>query len=566
LEVNGDDPGELKELFVDLLLKQKISCFAVMHLWNLDVAAQASWTPAQLERATELGCNSVLHVVQGLVQAGLRDVPRLWIVTRGAQAVQESEEHRAFVPQAASWGLSRAVMHEHPNLRCSLVDMAPTRETAQDAKQVARLVDEVCADGKENQLALRGDLTYTARLARCAPRIALPTNRRLELRPDGVYLLTGGLGGIGFKLAEWMHARGGRRFVLVDRQPASREAEQALATLRAGGATVRVVNVDISTAAGTSLVAAELDAMKAPLRGVVHAAGALDEDSVLKLSRQRLVGAMSAKLAGTMNILQLCDNRCPDFVVLMSSMFSFLGAPRQAALAAADAFQAAIAAHWRVGDRRVLSVHWSPWSGVGIASTLDPKAFQGIGVMTAEHALSALERLLRRSVPSAIAVMPFEARQWRQSYPKLADLPLLASLSEGRPRRQTANFGLRAKLDAMQPTERLQALRKHVQEQVGALLRPGEKNPSVDAEVPLDSFGLDSIKALDLRNRLERSLAVTLPVTLAWGGHPTIEHLVASVATSLGVKTGAADSEPPVMDAEDRDLIGVLGELQLIPE
>jgi acyl transferase domain-containing protein/aryl carrier-like protein len=128
----------------------------VVHLWSLDAgpAGRADWP----DDAHRLGCLSVLPLVQACAAAGSGDRPRIYLVTRGAQSVRRGEEPAA--NQATLWGLGRAIRSEHPELRCTLIDLGE-HDSALEARE---LFDELVAEDIEDELALRDSDRYVHRL------------------------------------------------------------------------------------------------------------------------------------------------------------------------------------------------------------------------------------------------------------------------------------------------------------------------------------------------------------------------------------------------------------------
>jgi len=161
---------DVQRLF-DTLQCEGVDPSGIVHCWSLDAAQQngAAW----LEQTQDAGCLSVVHILQALSTCGSR-LPRLWLVTRGVQFSPTAPEPSA-VSQAPLWGLGRVVMNEHPDLRCTLVDLAAPEEggarTAFSAVEVKALVEEFFANGAEQEIMLRGGDRYVQRLVR-APRHA----------------------------------------------------------------------------------------------------------------------------------------------------------------------------------------------------------------------------------------------------------------------------------------------------------------------------------------------------------------------------------------------------------
>src|SRR5262249_11095856 len=151
---------------------------------------------------------------------------------------------------------------------------------------------------------------YAARLASAA---AEAPGGAPAVRPDATYLITGGLGGLGLQLAGWMVANGARSLVLTGPSGARAPAQALLASLRDAGAKGAVARADGADAAQLAAVLADIDQSLPPLRGVVHAAGVLDDGIMLQLDRTRLWAVLAPKLLGAWHLHALTAARKLDF-------------------------------------------------------------------------------------------------------------------------------------------------------------------------------------------------------------------------------------------------------------
>jgi hypothetical protein len=235
---------------------------------------------------------------------------------------------------------------------------------------------------------------------------------------DGAYLITGGLGGLGLKVARWMIERGARRLVLMSRQAPSAEMQQVIdALVRDSGAEVRAEQADVSQRDEVARVLSSIDR----LRGVIHAAGVVDDALLLHQTEARFRHVMAAKIDGAWN-LHLLTRDCPlDHFVLFSSAAGLLGAPAQGNYAAANAYLDALAWYRRAQGLPALSIGWGAWSEVGLpAAQVQSRSaarFARHENLTPQHGLAILEQLLNSSA-CHVAAMPINVRQWRQFYPK----------------------------------------------------------------------------------------------------------------------------------------------------
>jgi acyl carrier protein len=260
------------------------------------------------------------------------------------------------------------------------------------------------------------------------------------------------------------------------------------------------------------------------------------------MTPDRLRRVAAPKVHGAWNLHSLLGDRPLDFFVLFSSAASWLGSPGQANYAAANAFLDALAQYRRGSGLPALSINWGPWADVGLAAEQENRgarlAFRGITSFTPDEGAEAFGALLGYD-GAAIAVMALNLRQWRQFYPKAADMPLVAALlrddAAGEERTTVGDAPLRQALTAAEPAKRRHMLEAHVREQLSAVLRLAPSR--IDARTPFRAMGIDSLMALELRNRLEASVGVTLSATLVFN-YPTIAAVAPFLAERLGLDLG----------------------------
>ena len=488
--------------------------------------------------------------------------PRLWLVTRGAQGVVPDE--RVACEAAAVWGIGRTLAEEHPEIWGGLIDLDPL--SSPESAAAALFATVTGAADRDDQVAFRGGRRYVLRLA----RTRLDPTGGPGLRPNATYVIAGGLGDLGLKVAHWMVESGARRLVLLGRTPlpprgdwdrsvTTRDQERIAAVRRmeALGATIRVDAVDISDRESVqrSLGGLEADGWPA-IAGVMQCAGVLEGQLLGNGDERAFENVWLPKARGTVNLDAATAALNLDFFVLFSSMASFLPSPGQASYAAANAFLDAFASDATGRGRRVIAVNWGPWADIGMASALS--RLDGLGVTSrgfaslgADQALAALSRVLSLSAPPQIAVMSFDWAGWHRGG---EPIPLFADLAAADLARAAAEIGPEARpLDvhaqlAAAPTsrERRTVVEELLRDQVARVLK---RPPSgIELTRPFRAMGLDSLMALEMRNRLEALVGLRLPATLAWN-HPTIAALASFLASKLGIDLDGDDDSAPGADA-----------------
>jgi myxalamid-type polyketide synthase MxaB len=349
------------------------------------------------------------------------------------------------------------------------------------------------------------------------------------VRPDASYLISGGLGFIGLQIARWIVERGGRHLALLARSQPSRAALDQIAALEQAGARVLVVQADVARADDLRRALDQIGAHLPPLRGVVHAAGVLEDGTLQQQRWPQFQRVLEPKVAGAWNLHRLTRDLPLDLFVLCSSLAGLLGSAGQANYAAANAFLDALACQRRTEGRAGTSLAWGLWEGgMGAALSAQDRArlsAQGVQVLTADRALALLEEALQH--PDAqIGVLPVSwavfLRQFAQTPPLLRRLGPQNGL---RPPQLAARISLLEQLEDTPPEERRAVLVAHVRGQVAGILGfPSPDEVAVGQE--LARLGIDSLTGVELSNRLKSSTGRPLASTLIFDC-PTVEQIAA---------------------------------------
>ncbi|MEV6276992.1 type I polyketide synthase [Nocardia sp. NPDC051832] len=337
---------------------------------------------------------------------------------------------------------------------------------------------------------------------------------------DATYLITGGLGALGLALTEFLIAHGARTIVLVSRSDPAGAVLRRVAALRERGARIECRAVDVADAGRVGALVEEIRAGLPPLRGVFHMAAVLADSTVANLSPDRIDHATAPKAAGCAN-LDRCTQGMPlDLFVLFSSAVALVGNPGQAAYAAANAYLDAFAAARRLRGLPALSIRWGAFDAIGLAAAAPNRgarlADRGIQGFDVDRAWAALLRMLGTDQPLA-GYAPFDVRRWLDAYPHCAARPSwqqVRQLSAGNGSAAAPASELRSRLLAAPSADRTALALQRVRELTAQVLRLDVD--ILDSDTPLKSVGLDSLMALELRNRLEAAFGLRLSSTFLW--------------------------------------------------
>jgi len=399
--------------------------YGIIHCWSLSTPRSSADRSVTEDEMQLPGCNSVLYLVKSLAKR-LAVMPNLFLVTRDAQSVNSDEP--IAIEQSALWGLGKVISFELPELKCIRIDLDGKQSVEET---IPDLIKQISEDDHEDQIAFRGGRRFVLRLL---PFKTSSHTQSFSLSPDSTYLVTGGLGALGIRTAKWMVQRGARHLALLGRSDPSALVMSIIDQMRYEGIEVFIAKTDVSDKDQLKNVIDTIKNRMPMLRGVVHAAGVLDDGSILNLNEHRMKKVMAPKVDGTWNLHHATLDRPLDFFVLFSSAVSVLGSPGQANYAAASSYLDAMAHYRRHLGLPAISINWGPWAEVGLAAETFEKLKEGeslnqhlIKVIKIDQGLKILEQLIMESTPQ-VMVLPFDLKNLIELYPTAAGIPFLSEV------------------------------------------------------------------------------------------------------------------------------------------
>jgi acyl transferase domain-containing protein/surfactin synthase thioesterase subunit/acyl carrier protein len=507
---------------------------AIVYLWGLNAGPISDVTPVLLARFERLIIGGALALVRALARAAQHSnqVPRLWFVTRNSQ-MATPDAPPAEPLTAMLWGLGRTVAAEHPRFWGGLVDLAVTRGSSE--VQTDALLRELWNPDEERQVAIRD---AGRRLVARFVRLPRGTGHKGPLfRQEATYLISGGLGSLGLKVAEWMVDRGARGVVLTSRSGANDKAAETVREFEKKGVRVVVAVCDITKEAEVARILNEIRATMPPLRGVFHCAGMLDDGILDQMDWDRFSAVTVPKVMGSWLLHRGTLGDELDYFVLFSSILSLMGSPGQSNYTAANAFLDALTEHRQAAGLPAVTLNWGPWAESGLATVSGDRGqaiwkARGTRYIPPDGGIEVLEHILRRGVGHA-AVTITDWRAFLQQFS--GPVPFYEELgkSVGSAAKRTGSMGdpgiARAQIDAAQGAERRKLIVELMRREAADLLGGGTL---IDPDRPLRELGLDSLMSVGLVNRLEPALGVVVPMAKLLKG-PSVEELVDALFPEL---------------------------------
>ena len=544
---------------------ENVICVAAVEDLKMNSRDQSAWELVDLRstssQSTLLGVSddaqnplltseavTVAQQSAALWQHAIAAGSRLWVFTVGSQPGRQSMKASTAV-FSPSWGLARCGTLEHPQTLRRIVDLDPQMNGDTLASTI---MDELLTADGEEQISYLDGTRRAFRLKQSeAAEIQLSAGA-VVFRRDGAYLVTGGLGGLGLRVAAWMVSKGAGTIVLTTRSQGSvSSSEDEVASLRALGATIVVIRVDVAVEQGMQQVFARFgsDGDLPPLRGVIHMAAEISGNPVESITKEEVEAMFRAKVQGTWNLHQLTRSMQLDFFVGFSSTAAVLGAGSLANYAAANSFVDAMASLRAALHLPFVSIAWGTWQTMRLAQEQYQQSVASGGMlpMPDELALGWLGSLLTSA-------------QVRHAMVARVDWSLMTPLYEGQRKRKWLEY-MRT-VEAADPKRsftlvcepgqsRLKALEAAVQKEAArALGYRNQKVPPLDAR--LADLGMDSLVAVKLRNRLQAMIGHNLPATFAFE-YPTASDMALAIDMMLWSEGLEEDQDPSL----ERDEISI---------
>jgi NAD(P)-dependent dehydrogenase (short-subunit alcohol dehydrogenase family)/acyl carrier protein len=520
------------------------------------------------ETAQTLGFYSLLFLVQALGKQESEQPLEITLVSNNLQDVLGGEV--LYPARATALGVGKVAPHEYPHMTFRYIDVVFPETSAQAQGTVlTQLVAELLALPSDSVVAYRGPRRWVPCIEPVSLAAEVDEKQPLVLRQRGVYLITGGLGGIGLSIAFDLARRVKANLVLIGRtalppraewgfnpqqvlgvvatpdksitderawqdlvfplsesDPIANKIRQVLA-LEELGSQVLVVKADVTDLAQMQTVVAQVRERFGALHGVIHAAG-LSGGGLMQLKTPEVAAKVLApKVRGTLVLERVLRDMQPDFIVLCSSLYSVLGGIGQVDYCAANAFLDSFAFYnSSQNSTRTISINWDSWQEVGMAvdvlasyeksspinlSNRTPQRLQDS--IRPQEGVEALRRILSHPVLPQVIVSPRDI-QALQTTP----LPPLLDLEDGRLAPSSSVLHQRPNLQTAYVSPR-----NEMEQQIAAIWQKVLGLAQIGVQDNFFAVGGDSLMGLRTMNELRKVFGVDLSINLLFKKQPTVE-------------------------------------------
>jgi NAD(P)-dependent dehydrogenase (short-subunit alcohol dehydrogenase family)/acyl carrier protein len=442
------------------------------------------------------------------------------VLTQYAQQVSKNDQLQPAM--AALWGMVRVIAKEYPQFHCRLLDVQA------DIALSTPVLKQLSQTGSTSELqgAVRDQQLFVPRLAACA----IDNSKPLAIKDQCVYLVTGAFGGMGFKVTQWLIEQGAKHLILLARTAPAESVKQWLEQAKANGIAIHVEAVDISDYLSLKQAVDKYCNDRQALAGIFHSAGVFADCLLQDYDWRVFSKVFPAKVQGSWNLHRLGTELEAelDYFVLFSSSASLLAPSGLANYVATNAFVDALAAYRQRKNLPAHSINWGVWQDTGMAAAVNDirrRQWQVMGVrpMQAETALNAMQIVIG-SDEANMAIIDIDFNLYVNSQDAGNSENYFQSVLSQQPdQAQKNNIQAESIVSLLQqnPEQQRELMLNHISRLAGSVLG---LSTEIDPRRGFFELGMDSLTSMELRNRLQRELEITLDATLTFK-YPTVSAL-----------------------------------------
>ncbi|HRD70290.1 MAG TPA: SDR family NAD(P)-dependent oxidoreductase [Legionella sp.] len=441
----------------------------------------------------------MLFLIQALITK--KQKPEIWIITQRAQTIGSMSSLAA----SPLLGLRKVIAFEHPEFSIRTIDLDINTLSEQT------IVSEIALNRNEEQVAYRDTQRYVPRLTHAMP----PPMVSQVIDPQASYLISGGGSGVGFEIAGWLVEKGAKHVTLMSRRGISEEAMEKVMLWKSNNVSITVCGVDVGDYSQLTEVIRAYGTKLPPLKGIIHAAGALEDGLLLNNNWSHFEKVLQGKQKGAWYLHELSKMMTLDFFVLFSSMVSITGSIGQGNYVAANTYLDHLAYYRRSLNLPATSIQWGPWDEVGMASrrmqdNKDNPFYIQIRPMSLKKCLNMMNALL--SYQGNIMVADLESSAFKTAFNSINNQSFISQLIlENDAHGEKGEFQ-KNQFASLSHMEQLVSIQKILLQMISRILKKDKEFIAVDES--LYNFGTDSLMQtqflLEIKNYFGQDLKITL--------------------------------------------------------
>ncbi len=457
-----------------------------------------------IEKLSEACCLSLLNIIQSVPSAGFKTMPSIEIVTHDSQFVREGDDLKGLL-YSSLWGLGKVIEMEHPEFKCRLTDI----DSMEDIKD---LINEINSDPVERYVAFRDGRRFVSRLQRSVNTFK-DNDSQFRTDENGSYLITGGLSGLGILTAKFLASKGAKHLVLTGRSDITENSKEILNEILSMDADVKILKADVTIKEDMEKIFREIKKSGFPLKGIIHSAGVLDDSIIMNQTKAKFDKVMSPKVLGAWNLHELSKKYELDFFVMYSSVASLLGSAGQSNHSSANSFLDSLAHYRRSKGLPALSINWGVWSEIGSAAERGAdkqEKIAGIKSINPANGIKALEKALDINAAQT-GILPIDWNKFAEGNNNkfISDL-LKKNLhsDESQFIRTETGKDIISQMRSAPEEMHSELLTEYFRKVISGIM--GLEPDDLLTDQPLNTIGLDSLMAIELKNKVNIELGVDL--------------------------------------------------------
>ncbi|MFN8236532.1 MAG: type I polyketide synthase [Chitinophagales bacterium] len=460
---------------------------------------------------------------------------KICVLTNGAQVLEE--DHQVNLNAALLTGLLRSVQNEYSHISFVQLDISSYIHEA-EIHQIPALL---FADKSYTELAIRADKIYTPSIVK---QTALSLTKMIQ--PDATYLVTGGNSGLGLETVKWLSGKGAKDIAIVSRSGLSATALAEIHQLEKNGVRVISYLADVANERELSHVVEQIKLKQSPVKGLFHAAGLLDDALFENLTREKFEHTLQAKANGAWSLHNLFAENSLDIFVVYSSVIGILGAAGQSNYAAANTLLDALIHYRKKHHLAGLSVNFGTIADIGLAARQENRGDRlkdfGLLPLPQKELFHYFDRLFL-SADGQLMAMDIDFEKWIDNNPKAASNHLY-----DRVRAKVAAAKEEETVAFSSFSEAVKYAKQQIKQAIASVTKMNAQK--IKEDDTFKSYGVDSLLALQIKNKLQKDLAIALNVSVIWS-HPTVNKLADYIAKQL--KQEETKQEEPIQQTQEMD-------------
>ncbi|MBK9330049.1 MAG: SDR family NAD(P)-dependent oxidoreductase [Sphingobacteriales bacterium] len=443
---------------------------------------------------------------------------RICVLTNGAQVLEK--DRQVNLNAAFLTGLLRSVQNEYSNIAFVQLDISNYIHDS-ELRQIPALL---FAEETYRELAVREDKNYV-------PFIIQQSTSSLTklILPEATYVVTGGNNGLGLETVKWLADKGAKNIAVISRSGLKENAQAEIHPLEKKGIAVFSYLADIANESEVSHVVEQIKIRQPAIKGVFHAAGVLDDAMFENMTRERFEHTLQAKANGAWNLHRQFSDNSLDIFAVYSSVIGILGAAGQSNYAAANTFLDALVHYRRNHHLAGLSVNFGTIADIGLAARQENRGDRlkdfGLQPLPQKELFHYFNRLFL-SEEGQLMAMDIHFGKWMENNPKTATNYLFSKVI----RRPETVLKEENPVAFSSLSEAIKYAKQQIKQAIASVTKMNAQK--IKEDDTFKSYGVDSLLALQIKNKLQKDLAIPLNVSVIWS-HPTVNKLADHIAKQL---------------------------------